>query len=399
MVPARSEVSSDVMFGRTEQKRLDDGREIAFPRKKREPSNKDVPGADLLDRTGRLVTPTNRFGGENVEEYPSCFRLRLAFHVVVMAIMLVECAPTVTAQQKGQWVLGQSGLDAGILPDAGFTYANLTINYSADTLRNSSGDVVHLNGNYSFWAVENVFYYVPPIKILGGRLATMALLPVANGSVTLPDFEMSGQVYGFADTYFQPLTLGWNFKYLDTWVGYGFTAPTGSYTPGASDNVGSGYWGNNIVSAATLYLTKSKGTTANLATDWETHGQTEGSSVTPGQAFTMEWGIGHYLPLDNEGNKILELGVVGYDQWQVSANGGTLAPGIPASSVPYYSVHAIGLQTNFVLPAKGLSLFFKYEPEYLARARPQGRTIVFGGSWTLRFPKAKPPQQGASPHA
>jgi hypothetical protein len=40
-------------------------------------------------------------------------------------------------------------------------------------------------------------------------------------------------------------------------------------------------------------------------------------------------GIGHYIPLDKEGKKILELGVVGYDQWQVTANGGTLAPSIP----------------------------------------------------------------------
>lgn len=88
-----------------------------------------------------------------------------------------------------------------------------------------------------------------------------------------------------------------------------------------------------------------------------------------------------------EMSKILAFGMVGYYQWQVSANGGTLAPGIPASRVPYYSVHAIGVQTNFMLAAHGVSLFFKYEPGYLAKARPLGRTIVFGGSWTLRIPK------------
>jgi hypothetical protein len=31
---------------------------------------------------------------------------------------------------------GQQGLNAGVLPDPGFTYANLTLNYSADTLKN-----------------------------------------------------------------------------------------------------------------------------------------------------------------------------------------------------------------------------------------------------------------------
>ena len=66
---------------------------------------------------------------------------------------------------------------------------------------------------------------------------------------------------------------------------------------------------------------------------------------------------------------------------------------VPASRIPYYSVHAVGIQANFILPAKDLALFFKYYDEYRALARPEGRTIVFGLSWTLRIPKlqaAKP---------
>jgi hypothetical protein len=81
---------------------------------------------------------------------------------------------------------------------------------------------------------------------------------------------------------------------------------------------------------------------------------------------------------------VLQAGVIGYDQWQVTSNTGS------TSNFPFYSVHAVGLQTDFLLPPKGLSFFFKYEPEYLAKARPQGRTIVFGGSWTFRYPKAPP---------
>jgi hypothetical protein len=57
----------------------------------------------------------------------------------------------------------------------------------------------------------------------------------------------------------------------------------------------------------------------------------------------------------------------------------------------YYSVHAIGVQSNFILPTKGFNLFFKYEPEYSAKARPEGRTFAFGFVWTLRDPRpAKP---------
>jgi len=92
-------------------------------------------------------------------------------------------------------------------------------------------------------------------------------------------------------------------------------------------------------------------------------------------------------------SRLLQLGFVGYDQWQVSHSSGTLIIGetpIPESAIPFYSVHAMGVQCNFLLPAKNFAAFFKYLDEYRAVARPQGRSIVFGFSWTLRLPKHEP---------
>ena len=98
--------------------------------------------------------------------------------VVVFAICtLVDGTSFLMAQQKGQYVPGQYGLNAGIAPDPGFTYANLTVNYSADSLKDSSGNSVPgVTGTYGFWDVENIFYYVPAHKILGGKFFTMAVL-------------------------------------------------------------------------------------------------------------------------------------------------------------------------------------------------------------------------------
>jgi hypothetical protein len=44
-------------------------------------------------------------------------------------------------------------------------------------------------------------------------------------------------------------------------------------------------------------------------------------------------------------------------------------------------------QANYIRPAKDFVLFFNYYDEYSAKARVQGRTIVFGGFWTLRILK------------
>jgi hypothetical protein len=134
-----------------------------------------------------------------------------------------------------------------------------------------------------------------------------------------------------------------------------------------------------------------------LSTDWEIHGQKSGTNITPGQAFTIEWGVGQVLPLKKDMSMLAQLGVVGYDQWQVSHSSGTIGGVIPASAIPFYSVHAIGVQGNFILPAKNLVAFFKYYDEYRALSRPQGRTIDFGFSWTLRIPKPAPQAHAATP--
>jgi hypothetical protein len=289
------------------------------------------------------------------------FQIKLATFVLVC--ILFGAVPSALPQQKGQWVPGQLGLNAGVIPDPGITYANLALNYSADRLNNSNGDRIlqNVSGTYSFWVDENIFYYVPAHKFLGGYFMPYIAINYATGSLVanlaplLPGItsgtSLSAGGSGFADTYVQPVNMGWHLAdRIDFTAGYAFTAPTGRYTAGASDNVGSGYWGNNITSGTTLYITKDKGTSANLATDWETHGQERVASalrgrlskITPGQAFTMEWGIGQALPLKKDLSQLAQLGLVGYDQWQVTSNGGNyLVAGIPvaASRVPYYSVH------------------------------------------------------------
>jgi len=314
--------------------------------------------------------------------------------ILVLACFVVGYALPLRAQQKGQWVPGQYGLNAGVIPDPGFTYVNLALNYSSSRLNDSSGNALpNITGTYSFWVDENIFYYVPKHKFLGGYFAPYISVNVANGSLVADiqgtNLGLNGGGSGLADTFVEPVNLGWHFKRADFNVGYAFVAPTGRFTPLANNNVGSGYWGNNLTTGTTYYITKNKGTSANLFTDWESHGQRKAAStpagqfsnITPGQAFTIEWGLGQVLPLKKDFSRLLQVGVIGYDQWQVSNNQGL------TKGFPYYSSHAIGFQTNFIMPAKGLALFFKFEDAYRALSTTKGRTIVFGGSWTLRIPK------------
>ena len=322
----------------------------------------------------------------------------LAYGVVAF---LFSTAPLM-AQQKGQWMPGQVGLNAGVMPDPGISYVNIDLNYVSDTLNDRNGNALpNISGNYNVWVVESILYYVPKFKLFGAKIGFMLAQPTAaNGSLDLdlgnpPKFSGSGGGYGFTDTYVQPFTLGWHFKRADIYGAYAFFAPTGRYNPGATNNVGTGFWGNDFITGTTVYLTKNKGTTANLFTDWEFHGSKQGANntrLTPGQTFTTEWGLGQVLPLKKDFSRLLQLGAVGYDQWQVSNNGGTLADGVtPASRLPSYTVHSAGLQANFILPPKALNFYFKYYWEYKAIARPIGHTLGFGLTYTFRIPKPEPP--------
>jgi hypothetical protein len=195
--------------------------------------------------------------------------------------------------------------------------------------------------------------------------------------------------------------LGWHLKRAEIEAVEAIIPPTGRYTPGAPDNVGTGYFGNHVQTGTTFYVTKNHGTSANLFTDWEVHGArpgTNNTNQTPGQAFTVEWGVGQVLPLKKNMTQLLQIGAVGYDQWQVTANSGTVPiPGTDlitsARGIPFYSVHAAGVAVNYIAPTKHITAFFKYYDEYKAYSHYQGDTIVFGGTWTFLIPRPPPPKK------
>src|SRR5271165_3734118 len=218
----------------------------------------------------------------------SCVRIAL-LACFFTAYNSISCA-----QQKGQWQPGQFGLNAGSIPSSGITYANMPLSYSASQLNEPNGNAIPgVTGSYSVWVDENIAYYVPKQKVLGGYFMPYIDLNWASGElvadITGTNLSTGGGGSGLADTFVEPLNLGWHFgKRVDFNAGYAFTAPTGRFTPGASNNVGSGHWGNNITTGTTLYITKNQATTANLTTDWEIHRQKSGTQETPGQAFTDE---------------------------------------------------------------------------------------------------------------
>ncbi len=80
-----------------------------------------------------------------------CFATSILF-------VLLMCACPLRGQQKPQWMPGQVGLNAGVVPAPGFTYANISINYRSGAFNGSKGSAIPVTGNHNVWAVENLFY-------------------------------------------------------------------------------------------------------------------------------------------------------------------------------------------------------------------------------------------------
>lgn len=292
----------------------------------------------------------------------------------IVACALIGLAQA-QAQVRGVYPVGMSATNSGVTPESGFTYANLLAIYSRNQLRGPQGEIL-ATGSQSVVMDLNSFVWVSKREILGGAKFSMsATLPVANNSLTS---DVSGPISGgdgFADSYYQPFILGWEKQRVAIRAVYGFLAPTGGFKVGADNNVGSGYWTHALSSGQTFYLTKNKATSVSAFQMYEIHSSQEGTKIHPGQTFDLDYSLMQTIPLG--GNKGLQVGLVGYNQWQTTDKTGPTIT--PVQARAHYKVNAIGFGSNVILPLK-VNIGFKYFQEFANRSTFQGHSVQISGS-------------------
>lgn len=277
------------------------------------------------------------------------------------------------AQNRGVYPLGMSATNSGVTPDAGFTYSNQLLIYSRDKSKGAHGEVL-ATGSNSVVMDMNTLAWVSKKKILGGAKFSMsATLPFAKNSLTA---DATGPVSGgggFADSYYQPFILGWEKKRASFRAVYGFLAPTGSFTAGANNNVGSGYWTHAFSSGQTFFLTKN--TSASAFQMYEIHTTQEDTRIHPGQTLSVDYSLMHTLPWGDKTR--VQVGLVGYNQRQTTNKSG---PSITrAQAEAHYKVNSLGFGAGVNLPGK-VNLGFKYFQEFSNRSTFQGHSIQISGS-------------------
>jgi len=292
-------------------------------------------------------------------------------------ILSVSAVPS-QGQVRGVYPLGMSATNSGVTPESGFTYANQFLFYSRDQAKGPNGEVL-ATGQNSVMMDMNSFVWVSmkEIGILGGaKFSLSATLPIANNSLTS---DVQGGISGgggFADSYYQPFILGWQKKRADVRAIYGFLAPTGRFEAGANNNVGSGYWTNVGAAGETFYLTKNKATAVSAFQMYEFHSTQQGTQIHPGQTFNMDYSLTQVLELPKDLR--LQLGLVGYEQWQTTDKTG---PNItPAQAAAHYRVNALGFAPSIGLPDRKVNIGMKYFKEFSNRSTFQGYSLQISGT-------------------
>lgn len=287
----------------------------------------------------------------------------------VLAAICILASPAL-AQVRGVYPLGMSAINSGVTPDPGISYVNQFLFYSRDQAKGPKGEVL-ATGQNSVMMDMNSLIWVSKWKIhfLGGPLFSMsATIPIANNSLTSDINGGIGGGGGLADSYYQPFILGWRKKRADIRAVYGFLAPSGKFSVGASNNVGSGYWTHAFSSGQTFYLDESRTTAISAFQMYEVHTTQEGTQIHPGDTFDLDYSLTRVLPLQRDLN--LQLGLVGYEQWQLTNKTG---PGItPLQSSAHYRVNALGFASTLMLPARKVTVGVKYFKEFEDRSTFQG---------------------------
>ena len=266
------------------------------------------------------------------------------------------------AQFTGHYVPGVEGIKCASLPPPGFYLRDYNVMYTADRMNFPNGDEIRgLNFDATVYANVIRGIWVTDWKVLGGDFVMDALVPLQYTQIKVNGWHDSE--FGFGDICLEPAVISWHGPQWDAAFGYALWMPTGDSQPGSAEP-GKGFWGHMITAGGTVYFDQEKTWALSLLNRYEINTEQRDTDITPGNVWTLEWGLSKKL------NPVVEVGVAGYYQLQTTKDSGDHA------SDERDQVLAFGPEVCLVCPDLGLITSLRYNIEVMAKDRPQGQTVT-----------------------
>ncbi len=248
----------------------------------------------------------------------------------------------------------------------------------------SAGLSADINASMSFATQQLLLFWSTGWKVLGADFG-MFIAPSTGyvsvqtevkahgtGTVSIGDYsktvtkdatvKVDSEMYGFGDLLVQPVMLDWRGKQYDIGLYYGFWAPTGAYSENRIANVGMGFWSQQFQAFGAWYFDKYRKTALIVTGTYNFNSSKYDTDITPGQSMTLEYALSHYI------TDRVEVGVYGYDQWQISSDTGSAAK----NKGVFYQIHGIGVQAGGWIIKEKLNLTTKCAYEYYGVGRFSG---------------------------
>jgi len=242
-----------------------------------------------------------------------------------------------------------SATNSGVTPESGISYFNQFLFYSRDQAKGPSGEVLG-TGQNSVMMDMNSLVWVSKRKIefIGGAL----FFHVSHNSdrQQLPHVGYCGRNQRWWRTG----------RFLLSAVHSRMVHKAGRYSgclriPCA---LGNSVWVQATMLApdigrmhlVKLYVTGNRRTAISAFQMYEIHTTRQGTQIHPGETLNLDYSVTHVLPLKRELN--LQVGLVGYEQWQLTDKTGPDVTAVQSSA--HYRINAPWFRIKFgVAGAKG----------------------------------------------
>lgn len=282
------------------------------------------------------------------------------------AALLLAFGALSSAQAAGHYVPGVEGIQAASVPPPGVYYLGYMVNYSIDSLRApGSSDDVPLKNTGTVSALANRLVWISTNKVLGADFGMETIVPVLRTSLTFNAPGISESKSGVGDVYLGPVVLGWHGPRWDAVAAAGVWLNSGS--DGTPASPGNGYKSTMLTGGATYYFDEAKSFSGSALMRYEINGRTS-SGFKPGHQVSLEWGFG-------KGVGPVQVGLVGYDQWQVSDDSGA------GATTKRSGRHAVGAEVVYPIMSSGVILKAAAYKEYSAKGgsgpEPKGSLVRF----------------------
>jgi hypothetical protein len=326
--------------------------------------------------------------------------------IVATTVVICVAAARTPAAEIGHFNGGLLNIRDYFVPQPAGVYGALyNYVYITDRLNNPDGDEIHsvtvnpvagpgatvnVNVDVDLYALVPALIWVPDWNPFGLKFGALIAPTFANASLEAAlsvATNLGGTIeagsFGVGDLFVQPVWVGWAPEHFDLAFAYGFYAPAGRYDtttkllPGGgtievddSDNLGYGFWTQQLQASGAWYPWTNKATAVATALTYENHQDKKDFDLEPGDNLTLNWGISQFLPLTKDHELLVEVGPAGYDSWQITDDSGS-----DASNHVHDQVHGVGGQLGLAYVPWSLAVTFHAFHEFSSEDRFQGNAF------------------------